>query len=617
MNYYRLMYPLVRVLALSTTVLAGLAACAQVVPAAVPASGAQTHPTEAPARAKTSSAAARTQKEEDKIVRNSRLDAQLMYELLVAEISYRTGDPQGAAAFMLDIARHEGDASLYRNAAQMAIQARDGALALDATRDWLKAYPTSLEAARYQLQVTIALGRVSQSTGPLKAMLGALPEDEKASFIIAIPALYQNAKDPSAATAAVQNALSDAADSNTLGAAAWTTIGRMRLRSGDDAGALSAAALGQNADPGSPWPPLLALQMFAENQEADAEPLIKRYLAQSDTSAEIRSDYARSLAEMGRSADAQAQFALLTKQHPAYDQGWLEQGLFDADQKQDAAAEKTLKHYLGLAQAENDPANRGQRATGINQAHLALAKIAQRRGDDMAAEQQLAQVDSPDLALAVAVQRADLLARQGQIDQARKVIEAVPERVPGDARIKLMAEAQMLRDNGQASAAYQLLTDALAKTPDDEQLLYDAAMTAERLNQLPDMERLLRRVIALKPDAADAYNALGYALADRNMRLPEAKELIEKAVSLAPNNPYIQDSLGWVEYRMGHAEQARTLLQGAYDKQPDTDIAAHLGEILWVLGRHDQAEAVWKKALQRDANNPVLLDTMKRLRARP
>ncbi|TAN10387.1 MAG: tetratricopeptide repeat protein [Burkholderiaceae bacterium] len=616
MNYYRLMSLFVRVPALATTVLAGLVACAQVAPSPSSAASAPPPPAET-APSPLTPAAALANTDDKKVIRNSRLGAQLMYELLVAEISFRTGDAPGAAAFMLDIARHEGDESLYERATQMAIEARAGNLAQDATRAWIKAYPDSLKAARYQLQVAIALGRISQSTAPLKAMLNALPDGEKASFIIALPALYQNVGDKNAATAAVQDALSDATDSKTLGAAAWTTIGRMRMRAGDDAGALSAAALGQNADPGSPWPPLLALQLFAVNQDADAEPIIKRYLARADTGPEIRSDYARALAELGRNTDAQAQFTLLTQRNPAYAEGWLDQGLFYADQNQDGPAEKALTHFLDLRKAEKLPDNSGQRIAGINQAHLTLAKIAQRRGDDAAAEVELAQVRSPDMALAVAVQRANLLAQKGQLDKARQVIEAVPERAPGDARLKLLAEAQLLRDNGQASTAYQMLTDALAKSPDDDQILYDAAMTAERLGKFDDMERLLRQVIALRPDSAYAYNALGYSLADRNIRLPEAKQLIEKAVGLAPDDGYVQDSLGWVEYRLGHLEQARTILQGAYNKQHDTEIAAHLGEVLWVLGQHGQAEAVWKQGLRRDAHNAVLLETMKRLHARP
>jgi tetratricopeptide (TPR) repeat protein len=145
----------------------------------------------------------------------------------------------------------------------------------------------------------------------------------------------------------------------------------------------------------------------------------------------------------------------------------------------------------------------------------------------------------------------------------------VPEREPDDARSKLLAETQLLRENGQAQQALRLLNVALKQSPDDDALLYDAAMAAERLDRTDEMERLLRRVIKLKPDSAQAYNALGYSLADRGVRLPEARTLIEKAVQLAPDDAYIQDSLGWAEFRQGQLGRAQRTLQAAFDKRPD------------------------------------------------
>jgi tetratricopeptide (TPR) repeat protein len=148
--------------------------------------------------------------------------------------------------------------------------------------------------------------------------------------------------------------------------------------------------------------------------------------------------------------------------------------------------------------------------------------------------------------------RASILAGQGKLDEARKLIRAMPERTPADARMKLMAEVQLLRDNKQYKAAYDLLAQAVAKDPRDTDLLYDQAMLAEKLDDFAEMERLLRQVMALKPDYHHAYNALGYSLAERNVRLPEAKQLIQKALEFAPGDPFISDSLGWVEFRMGN-----------------------------------------------------------------
>jgi Flp pilus assembly protein TadD len=142
-------------------------------------------------------------------------------------------------------------------------------------------------------------------------------------------------------------------------------------------------------------------------------------------------------------------------------------------------------------------------------------------------------------------------------------------------------------------------------------------MLAEKLNNLPEMERLLRQVIATKPDYHHAYNALGYSLADRGQRLPEARQLIQKALEFAPGDPFISDSLGWVEFRMGNKAEALRILEAAYKIRPDAEIAAHLGEVLWSAGERDKAQVIWKEGLLLNAENETLQETLKRLRVKP
>ncbi|MDO5693295.1 MAG: tetratricopeptide repeat protein [Pseudomonadota bacterium] len=535
----------------------------------------------------------------------SRLTARLMYELLISEILFRQGDAQNSTGTMLSAARRTGDEALFKRATEMAIQARSGPAALDATRAWRQSHPSSADASRYELQVLIVLGRIAETESPLRAVLASLPDDDKVAFITALPSLYQRAPDKSDAAQTVERALSEAVNTAALAPSAWTTIGRMRLQNGDKAGALAAATLGQGAGEQSEWPALLALQLMAGG-EPKAEALIQRHLARADASPDVQIAYARALVEAGRSTQAQAQLDALVKRMPNHAEGWLVRGALRADERKDTEAEADLQHFLGMA---TSPAQ----AAGVNQARLMLARIAERRGDHAAAERWLAGVDSADQQLTVQSRRAQILARQGRIDEAREAIRRVPERGPEDARQKLLTEAQLLRDHQQPEQAYQLLTDELQKDPDDEGLLYDAAMVAERLDRIDEMERLMRHLIEVNPDAAHAYNALGYTLADRNLRLPEAKELIEKAVQLAPDDSYIQDSLGWVHFRMGNVPEARKLLEAAYKKRPDPEIAAHLGEVLWVLGEQEEARHVWRDGLRQDAGNETLQKTLKRL----
>jgi Flp pilus assembly protein TadD len=245
---------------------------------------------------------------------------------------------------------------------------------------------------------------------------------------------------------------------------------------------------------------------------------------------------------------------------------------------------------------------------------LLLSQAADLQGDLKGAEAWLAKIDSPQRALEVQARRASLLAREGKVAEARELIRRLPEKTPEDARAKVLAEAQVLRDAKLWSDANSVLAQANKKFPDDVDLIYEQSMMFEKLNRLADMERLLRRVIELKPDHQHAYNALGYSLAERNVRLPEARTLIKKALELSPGEPSIIDSLGWVEYRLGNNEEALRLLRDAYRGQPDAEVAAHLGEVLWVSGQPEEARRVWREARKRDSSNDVLRETLARLR---
>ena len=215
----------------------------------------------------------------------------------------------------------------------------------------------------------------------------------------------------------------------------------------------------------------------------------------------------------------------------------------------------------------------------------------------------------------VQVQRANVLARKGQMAEARRLIASVPAQTEEEKRARLFSEIHLLREFNQHTAAYQLLADAVKAQPEDNDLAYELAMTAEKLERLDEMEKLLKAIIARQPDYHHAYNALGYSLADRNLRLDEALTLIQKALSFAPDDPFITDSLGWVEFRRGNVQQALKILQKAYRARPDPEIAAHLGEVHWVLNQKEQALQVWREGLALNPDNTSLRDTLRRLGA--
>jgi len=253
---------------------------------------------------------------------------------------------------------------------------------------------------------------------------------------------------------------------------------------------------------------------------------------------------------------------------------------------------------------------------GLAQAYLSLAQIAEQRKDFAQAEKWLGKITSAEDLIRAQSRRAGILARQGKVDEARKLIRNLPERSPADVRMKLAAEVQMLRDNKLYQAAYDLLAEHNRLNPKDYDLIYDQATLAERLGNTTEMERLLRRIMADKPDYHHAYNALGYSFAERNIRLSEARQLVLKALEYAPGDPFITDSLGWVEFRSGNKPEALRILQGAYKVRPDAEIAAHLGEVLWSMGQREQALNIWREGAQLNADNETLMATLKRLRVK-
>ena len=271
-----------------------------------------------------------------------------------------------------------------------------------------------------------------------------------------------------------------------------------------------------------------------------------------------------------------------------------------------------MQRFIDLASASPDTEVRQK---SLTQAYLLYAQIAEKKKDFAAAEAWLGRIDNADEVFGAQMRRASLLARQGKLAQARALLRNLPGTSPENQRMKLSAEVQLLREQRLYKEAYQVQVEMVALAPDDAELVYDQAMLADKMGNPDAMEQLLRQVIARQPQYHHAYNALGYSLADRGLRLAEAKQLIMKALEFAPNDPFIMDSLGWVEFRLGNKADAKRLLETAYKARPDVEIAAHLGEVLWSLGDKEGATRVWREGQRISPDNDTLKETLKRLGA--
>ena len=536
--------------------------------------------------------------------------------MLIGEITARDGDAGAGYALMLDSARKTNDAQLYQRAVEIALQSRSGDAALQAAQAWRQAQPENRDANRYVLQILIALNRIQETVEPLKKGVELASAAERARAISGIPPAYARVSDKKLAASVVENALDTYVINPTTAVAAWTTVGRMRLAAGDTEGALQAAQKAQAADALAEGPALVALELMSPKLPA-AEVVVKKYFASNPKAiAEIRMGYARALLDASRYGEAAAELQIVIKDKPEFAPAWLVLGSLQLQDNQLTQAQTSLERYVALNTAATQKSEDDEPDRGLAQAYLSLAQIAEKRKDFAGAEAWINKIENSADMMQAQTRRASILASRGKLAEGRELIRSLPERNAGDARAKLLAEVGLLRDLKQYKLAYDLLGQAVKIDSRDSDLLYDQAMMAEKLGQLPEMERLLRRVIEIKPDAYNAYNALGYSFAERNMRLPEAKQLITKALEFVPNDPFIRDSLGWVEFRLGNNAEALKIFADAFKTKPDAEIAAHYGEVLWATGQRDKALGIWREGQLLNPENETLLETLKRLKVR-
>ena len=518
-------------------------------------------------------ALASAQASETDKVENSAMTGELLYEILLGEMNLRQGEPAAGFALMLDAARKSNDVVLYDRAVEIALQARSGDGALMAARAWSNAWPQDRKANNQLLQILLAVNQVSESLEPLKKEIALAPEAERDATINLIPRHYARVSDKKRATNVAQQALEPyLAKNNTTGAVAWTSLGRMRLASDDISGAVESVKKGQAADSKAQGPLLLAMELMGK-KVAEAEALVQQGLRKQDNT-DMAMSYVRVLIELERYKEATEQLQAITRKDAKLADAWLVLGSLQFEQGQDKEAEASLARYVSLA--SKSPTDKSTR--GLNQAQT---------------------------------RRAALLARQGKMGEARELIHQIPANNADEQRSRVLAEIQLLREHRQWQSAFDLLA---ANSGDDIDLIYEQAMLAEKLNKLDEMEKLLRKVIAQNPSYYNAYNALGFSLADRNVRLTEAKQLIVKALTFAPDDPFITDSLGWVEFRLGNLTSALNYLQKAYKDRADAEIAAHLGEVLWKMKRQDEAIKIWREGLNTAPNNETLQETLQRLK---
>ncbi|WP_284155140.1 tetratricopeptide repeat protein [Sulfuricystis thermophila] len=525
------------------------------------------------------------------------LTPRMLQEFLLAEIAARRGRLDEAGELYLDLARTTRDPRIARRATEIALHGRRIETALAASRLWLESDPESAAARQAMIGLLAAAGRFEELKVALPAWLAA-DARQLPGNLMRLNRLFARGGD--------RKAVREIVDQVTTPYLELPEAHFARAQAAFEARELTAAraALQRALELKPDWElaALFRAQITANHDVAMQE--LGQFVAANPQAREARLAYARALANDRSYEEARREFRIL-----------LEQGAADPAKNGDIVfavavlslqlndTQEAEKHLRRLVDIDHPEADR---------ARFFLGQIAEegKRWND--ALKWFDAVGRGEHYLPARLHAAGVLAKQGKLDAARETLHSAEAGTPRERNQLVIGEAQLLREAGRIADAHAVLVAALERQPDEPELLYEAALLAERLGRVDEMESRLRRLIELRPDHAHAYNALGFSLADRNIRLAEARALIDRALELAPDDPFILDSKGWVLFRQGEMQAALEALQHAYGLRADPEIAAHLGEVLWTLGRKEEARQTWEKARRANPANEALAETIKR-----
>jgi len=529
---------------------------------------------------------------------NQELTENLLYEFLLAEIAIQRGNATLSAQAYVDLAKRTRDPRIARRATEVAaLYARMNNAAIDAATVWHETEPGSTRALEALAGLLVAAGRYDEALPNLKKLLTGSANDPANGFT-QLTRTLANAQDKQAAVKLVRSL---AADYPKL-AEAHFAVARAAVNAGDERVALEEARKAGQLRPDWEAAVLLEAQLLQKASADQAAALLGGYLKKYPAARETRLAYARLLVAQKRFGEARAEFQKLMAGVPDSTDAAFAVALLSLQLKDYDAAEKYLRSLIESPYRDKD---------GVR---LYLGQVAEERKNLPEALRWYGEVGEGEQYVQAQIRYGQVLARQGKLDEARVRLQQAAAKNSQQRVQLILAEAQLLRDANQPKTAFDLVGQALDRVPNNPELLYDYAMLAEKIERVDILEASLRKLIAIRPEHAHAYNALGYSLADRNQRLPEARELIEKALQLAPDDSFIIDSMGWVLFRMGNLKDSLGYLRRAFAGRPDPEIAAHLGEVLWAMGERAEAERVLGDATRESPDNETLVNTIKRLK---
>ena len=523
------------------------------------------------------------------------MTGELLYYLLSAEIAGQRGRLDVAVPFYLKAAQLSRDPDVVERATRIAVYSRDEKSALTAAQMWVELQPENLEAHQVTAALLMREGKVNEALPHLERVLSADQQNNHNSYML-ITSLLSKEKDKQAALGAMEQLVAKRRqDPEALYAYAYLA---MLVGSLDKASTAANEAIALVPD----WSEAHILRaniLIRQGQNEQVLSLIQEAVESYPDDVAVRLFYARRLVDERRYEQAREQFSTLLDYQPDAPEALYALGLLNLQTQRKGDAQRNFERLIEL----------GQR---VDESYYYLGQVAEIEKDTAAAMRYYTEVRKGSNYIDAQISIAAILAEQGDIDAARARVQNISAPTL-DVELRLfLAEGEILRNANQLEEAYEVYSLALQQMQDNPQLLYARALTAEQLGRVDEAVADLAHVVKNAPNNAEALNALGYTLVDMTGRVTEGKQYIEKALKLKPNDPAILDSMGWAYYRLGEHEKALRYLQQAFDKLKDPEIAAHLGEVLWVLGNKERAREIWDEALRETPKDKVLLNVIER-----
>ena len=540
------------------------------------------------------------------------MSADLFYRLLLADIALQRGDAPVAARAYLEVARELKDVRLARRATEIAYAARQRNLTESAARLWSSLAPDA-ERPKQILSALASGGPVPRERDPnapteddLKARLEKLLADQATSgggvseAFLQLNRAFARQQDKGA----VYEMIRDLAEPYPSSPEAHFAVSLAALNTGLADAAIAASAL-ERADRALALKPdweraaLLKAEILGKRGNDEAIAYLQAFTKAYPQARAVRGTLAQFYVEQKRLPEARAMFEQLAVEEPESREYAMGVAILSYQMKDYAAAERQFQKLL----AKDEDGN----------VQLYLAQIAEEQKRYEEAIARYKAVPDGERAWLAKLRVGAMYGKLNRLDEGRRWLADLPA-VTIEQRIQVrQAEASLVRESGDNKGAYAVLEKALVEHPDAPDLLYDLAMVAEKIDRVDVAEAKLKRVIELKPEDAQALNALGYTLVDRTARTEEGRALIERALKLSPDDPFILDSMGWALFKLGRYDESLTYLLKAFSGRPDAEIAAHLGEVLWIKGDRAKAQEVWAAQLKDSPDHPVLLETVRRL----